>query len=911
MRDRRLREWRARVRERANAEWRDLSSEVVDELACHLADLHAAAREHGASEADANRIALDALQSASFLELSKRPRARVSPAGFAHDLKLACRQLLATPVVTLVAILSLALGIGANTAMFSVVNGLMLRALPVREPQRLVLVRSRETNGFAEWSYPVWDEIHRRPQLFESAAAWSPIAQGNFASGGSAVKVNGLLASGSFFNTLGVSPLLGRTFTDADDQRGGGPDGPVTVISYGFWQRQFGGDPGVVGRPVVFENVPFTVVGVTPPEFFGADVGRTFDAAIPLGTEPLVSRLEGRLANKGASWLNIVARLRADQSIDGAAAAMRGVREQILDATMPEDWPASAVADYRARPFSLAPAATGESSVRPQYERPLVTIMIVVLLVLVIACANIANLLLARATARRHELATRVALGASRWRLVQQLTTESVLLAATGAALGILLASWASGFVVRQLSTAIHPVWLDVSIDRRVLVFTAMIACATVLLFGVAPALQASRVDPMEALNEHASRHSGRTQHRIAGGLVVAQLALSIVLVVAAGLFVRTFAALATRPLGFDRDRVLVASVSTHNAAIEPSQRLQIYSRARDAVRALPGVADASLSYQTPPASMISILPIDAVSGGAPLHGMERMTAVNFMGSDWFSTFGMRLTAGRDITDTDRGGMPRVAVANQAFARKFLGGASPLGRTISSTVGRQRSPMSIEIVGVVDDALFGSLRSPQHPLLYLPIVQADWLPAAFLAQLDLSVRSMAVPPAQLTRSVAAAVTAVNPELVVTARPLAEQLDASLSQERIVAMLSGFFGALALLLAGLGLYGVTSYAVARRRTELCIRIALGAPPTAVVRLVLARVALLVGAGVVVGTGVSLWATRFVASLLFGLQPRDPATLAGAAAVLAAVAALAGWVPARRAARIEPAEVLRQT
>jgi predicted permease len=453
-------------------------------------------------------------------------------------------------------------------------------------------------------------------------------------------------------------------------------------------------------------------------------------------------------------------------------------------------------------------------------------------------------------------------------------------------------------------------VFLDVSMDRHVLLFTIGVTMATALLFGVAPALQASGVAPMEAMKDSSARYSPRAGWRggAVDGLIVAQVALTLVLVVAAGLFVRTFASLATRPLGFDRDRVLIAAVNTHSATIELSQRLPLYDRARDAVRSLPGVADASVSLATPPVEMISILPVNSISGGTPLQGMARMTAVNFVTSGWFSTFGMRVRAGRDITDLDRAGAPRVGVVNLAFSGKYLYGESPLGHRIASTVGQPPVTLSIEVVGVVEDAVFGSLRAPQHPMLYLPMAQSDWLPPP-PAQADLSVRSGGAPPLQLARSVAAAVHGVNPDMVVTFRSLTDQVGSTLAQERIVAMLSGFFGTLALLLAALGLYGVTSYAVSRRRTEIGIRAALGASRGGLVRLVLSRVATLVAAGVVIGAGLSMWASKFVAALLYGLEPRDPATLAGAAIVLAAVGAAAGGLPAYRASRIDPAEVLR--
>jgi putative ABC transport system permease protein len=835
--------------------------------------------------------------------------------GLLQDVRLAIRSLRATPVVTIVAVLSLALGIGANTAMFSLVNSLLLRTLPVREPGRLVTVRSHEPEGFPEWSYPVWDEVRQRPQLFDGVAAWSPTVPANVTTNGDTQKADGLFASGAFFETLGVPAFVGRTFSDADDRRGGGPDGPVAVISYGFWQRQFGGSASAIGRTVALENVPFTIVGITPADFFGADVGRTFDVIVPLGTEPLVSRSESRIASRGVAWLNIIGRLKPQQTVDAATAALRGVRQQILDATLPDGWPKSALVEYRGRVFSLAPAATGDSSLRREYQQPLLTIMVVVVLVLVIACANIANLLLARATARRHELSVRVALGASRWRLVRQLFMESLVLAGAGAALGMLVASWGSRFLVSQISTEVRPVFLDLSLDRHVLLFTIGVALATALLFGVAPALQASGVAPMEAMKDHGTRLSPGEGRRggVASGLVVGQVALSVVLVVAAGLFVRTFTALATRPLGFERNRVLVASVNAHSAAIDLAERLPLYERARDAVRALPGVAAAAFSYQTPPVTgMISIMSVDTISGGVPLLGMARMSAVNFITPGWFSALGTRVVAGRDVTDRDRQGTPPVVVANRAFARKFLNSASPLGHTIATTVGLPGHPLSIEVVGVVEDAVHGSLRYPVSPMLYLPMAQVDWLPSAVLAQVDLSVRSDdGVPPLQLARSVAAAIQAVNPDMVVTFRSLTDQVNATLTQERVVALLSGLFGGLALLLAALGLYGVTAYAVGRRRREIGIRMALGAAPAGIIRLVLSRVTLLVGVGVMAGAGVSIWASRFVATLLYGLEPRDPITLVGAALVLGTVGGAAGWLPAYHASRIDPAEVLRDS
>jgi predicted permease len=816
------------------------------------------------------------------------------------NLRLAIRSLRATPVVSVVAILSLALGIGANSAIFSIVDSLLLRALPVKQPQRLVMLGEESAGGQQSWTYPIWDQIRQRPQLFDSAFAWSGM-RFNLASGGETEFVDGIWASGGMFETLGVPAMLGRTFTEADDHRGGGPDGAVAVISYTFWQRRFAGAADAVGRTLSVERVPFTVIGITPPDFFGPEVGRTFDVVLPLGAEPLVKGRETWLDGRSTWWLSVMARLKPGQSLDAAIQTIRAVQPQIREATAP-GWDG-----YLKDPLTLLPAASGDSALRRRYERPLVIIMIIVALVLVIACANIANLLLARATARRHELSVRLALGASRWRLARQLLTESVLLSGIGAVFGLVVARWGSRLLVGQLSTQTNHVFLNLSIDWRVLAFTIGVTAATVLLFGTAPAFRAADIQPMEAIKEH-GRSAGGGRAGLAGGLVVAQVALSLVLVVAAGLFARTFASLANLHLGFEPERVLVVTVNAQRAQIAPTDRIATYERVRESVRAVPGVAEAALSVITPVSGQGWNNSVD-VSGAAPLPGRQSMTFMNGVTPEWFATFGTPIVAGRNFTDGDRKGAPLVAIVNQAFVRRFLNGANPIGRTVQSrgVPGLKNKDVRKEIVGVVSDAVYRNLREPVPPTTYVPMAQIEGsfeLPSVYVM-----VRSTAGSPALLARSVAAAITAVNPDLAITFRPLADLVNASLTQERIVATLSGLFGGLALLLAGLGLYGVTSYAVTRRRTEIGIRMALGAAPAGVVRLVLRRVALLVGGGVIIGAIASLWVATFVETLLFGLKPRDPATLVGAASVLAAVGAIAGWLPARRAARIEPAEVLR--
>jgi predicted permease len=828
-----------------------------------------------------------------------------------QDLRLAVRSLRATPIVTAVAIVSLTLGIGANTAIFTLVNGLLLRALPVADPQRLVILGSKTAlrQGWeGQWSYQVWDQIRQRPELFDGAVTWSA-ARFNLAGGGKSQFVDGLWTNSSFFKTLGVPLLLGRTFTDADDVRGGGPSGAVAVLSYGFWQRHFGGTAEAVGRIISLDDVPFTIIGVTPPNFLGLDVGHTFDVIAPLGDEPLVHGRETWFDQRGGYWFTIMARLKAGQTRDAATAALQDVQRQIWEATVPRNARPEYRERYLAESFSLVPAMTGTSTLRRQYERPLMTLLAVVMLVLLIACANVANLMLGRGAARRRELSLRVALGASRWSLVRQLLAEALILAASSTGGGWLIASWASRMLVHHLSTPGNTVALDLSIDSHVLLFTIGVAVATVVLFGVAPALKTSGVAPMDALREHGRGAIGDARVGVVGSLIVGQVAVSVVLVVAAGMFTRTFISLATRHPGFERDRILLVAMDAGHGGVAPVQLAPLHDRVREAIRAVPGVGAAAISMVTP-VSGFGIGPRVDVSGAVPppgnAYGVNGVT--NVISPGWFATLGTPLTEGRDFTDGDRQGAPLVAIVNRAVARQFLNGASPLGRTVTlTTPGRA---VTMGIVGVAADSVYMSMREVVPPTVYTPLAQFYMAPA-LLTSVSLSVRATTGSPVRLTKSVAEAIGRVNPRLSLTFRPLADQIDASLIRDRLMAILSGFVGSLALLLAAIGLYGVTAYGVARRRAEIGIRLALGSTPAGVIGLMLSRVSQLVGGGVLVGAGISLWASKFVASLLYGLEPRDPATLIGAAAILAAVGTAAGWLPAFRASRIDPAAVLRDS
>jgi predicted permease len=812
-----------------------------------------------------------------------------------RDLRLAVRSLRSVPVVTSVAIFSLALGIGATTAIFSVIDSLLLRTLPVRTPEQLVLFTDDGALTRA-WNTPVWEQV-RRDHPFEQVAAWSR-GRFNLAAAGEALYVNGLWASGSFFDILGITASIGRTFGDAYDHPSGGHEGRVAVISYRFWQDHFGGAPKVIGQSILIDRTPYTIIGVTPPQFFGMEIGRTFDVVVPLETRPGSRSLN-------LSWLTIIARLQPRQRLAAATGAMQARRPAILEALRAAGATASWEQPYLRHRFRLVSVATGVSALREQYRRPLLAILAVVVFVMLIACANIANLLLARVAARRHELSVMTALGASRFRLARQALVESLLLATAGATSGLLLASCGRGALVSQLgrqpdlqSTTI---FINLSTNWHVLAFTIGIAVVSVVLFGLGPAVRASVVAPMPTMRDGLGAGDGRV--RWSDGLVVAQLALSVVLVVAAVLFVRTFAGLVTRNLGFDPERVLIVSVSAERAPLAAAERIPTFERVLQAMQMLPGVDGAAASLLTP-VSGLSLQNQVSVPGAAPVPSAGAGALVNHVSPEWFRTMDTPLVAGRNFTDADRAGSTPVAIVNQAFVRQFLGDANPLGRAIR---GLPVDGPGVTIVGVSGDAVYRSLRSPLLPTIYLPFAQSREVTTFAMA--SVTVRTAADRPASLAGSITTALESIAPELTWTIRPLSDQIGDAASQERLTATLAGSFGVLALFLAALGLYGVTAYNVSRRRFEMGVRMALGASPATILRSVVGRVLLLVAIGAAAGVAASISLVRFVAALLYGVAPRDPLTLFGASVLLIAVAVAAAALPASRAARIDPATVLR--
>jgi len=829
----------------------------------------------------------------------RRPGGYAMSSFFAVDVRDALRSLRATPVVTLIAIASLALGIGANTALFSILNSLVFKTLPVRDPSRLAVLDD------GSWTNPIWEQIRdRRQQIVEDAFAWSATRM-NLSPRGETDVVEGVWASGSIFRVLGVGAAVGRLFTEADDVRGGGPDGPVAVVSHGFWLRRLGGGADAIGKTLTVDGIAVTVIGVLPREFFGLDVGRTADVVVPIGvlaSDPVQAR---RLTGRSTWWLEIMARLRPGQSLEEANAALDGARPAIREATLPQDWPAKEVEHYMTTPLKFIAASTGESGLRTSYLAPLKIVLGVVAAVLVIASANLANLLLARAVSRRHEMAVRLALGASRFRLAKQLLTESALIAVAGAALGLVVARWAGALLVRQLATPGRGVTLDLSLDWRVMAFTIGVAAAAALLFGTAPAFGVSRIAPQHALREQRRTVTGERAFGLRNVLVAVQVALSLALVVGAALFVRTLTALTSAPLGFDAASLLTVNVEAGSRITSHDDRVAAFESLRQAVASVPGVSSASLSVLTPMGTARWNTEVEATPFTSGLTRRQRVPWVNLVSPGWFGTYGMRLLEGRDFDARDAHGGERVLVVNSAFAHRFFPDGRALGETVRASL-EGPSSQPFRIVGIVNDSVYTSPRAGFTPIVYAPLSQLE----EASRDIVITARAARGEPDALSREVSTIVARTEPRVTFSIRALSSSISASVRQERLVAMLGGFFGVLALVLAAIGLYGVASHSVNQRRAEIGIRMALGANPAGVVHLVLSRLGILLAVGVVAGLGLSWWAVRLVDTLLFGMQPRDPFTFVAAAVVLAATGLLAGWIPARRASRIDPVRVLRE-
>jgi putative ABC transport system permease protein len=822
------------------------------------------------------------------------------------DVRYALRTLRRTPAVTIVALLSLALGIGANTAIFSLMDTLLLRMLPVRAPGELVeLLRHSPTtaNDNPVFTNPMWEQVRDRQNAFSGIFAWFP-DKFDLANGGQAEYARGLYASGGYFTALGVEPLVGRVFTAADDQRG---CSGVAVLGYGFWEQHYGGQASALGSLLRLNGHSFPVIGVTPPGFFGTDVGDQFDVALPICAEAIIHGKDSYLDGRSTWWLRVMARRKPGIGDQQATARMNAIAPGIFASVVPPTWPAQRQQIFRKYTFAVRPAATGLNgfaNVRSQYERPLEILLVIAGLVLLVACANLASLLLARAAAHRKEFAVRLSLGASRGRLIRQMLTGSLLLAFGGAAAGIVVAQWGDALLVRLVSTRQTRIFLELSPDWRVVGFTVAVAILTGMLFGILPALRATRISLSAAMKEGRGQAGGEASRFRAGKLVAAtQVGLSVVLLAGTGLFVGTFRNLVNLDPGFDPHNVLLARVYLHNANVPEGARTEVYGRMLTRLKAVPGVVSASECWFTPFSGMEWNEGI-TVEGYKASSGEEPLVWFNWITPGYFSTMRTPLLAGREFTPADTASSTRVVIVNQTMARRFFPNSNPVGKYFRISEGSMPSKEPMEIIGVVKDSKYESLRESAFPFAYVPLSQMNMVPE----EASFEIRGT-LPPASLVEPVRAALGGVNGAAALEFVPLAEQLDDSLGQERLLSLLSTFFGGLALLLTAIGVYGVMAYLVAQRTHDIGVRMALGAQRAAIGRMVARETLSLVFLGLVGGLAGALATTRLVAHTLFELTPYDPLTLALAAGALIAVGAFAGFVPARRAMRVDPATALR--
>ncbi len=809
-----------------------------------------------------------------------------------QDLRYAARMMRHNPGFTAVAVLSLALGIGANTAIFSLIDTVLLRMLPVEKPEQLFFAeRSCPRGCSGAPPYPCFEQFRDRNHYFSGLAAFSA-RNLRVSIDGRPEEVIGQHATGNYFELLGVKALAGRIFSPADDSVGGrgGPDGPVAVISYRYWKRRFAMNPAVLGKVIRLGDRAVTIIGVTPPEFFGLQPGTAVDLTVPIMIAPAGMR------SRHAYWLSVVGRLKPGAVPAQAASELDG----IFQAFMNEDGVPAMRRDIH---MELRPAARGFDRLRRQFSKPLMVLMALVGLVLLIACANVANLLLARATARNREFAVRLALGAGRIRLMRQVITESLLLVALGGLLGLLFATWAGGLLTAFFGAGPQGIAVDLHFDARVLAFTAGASLLTGLLFGLAPAFRVTKTTLAPALKEQGRGLVGFRSHLpLAKVLVVAQVALSLVLLIGAGLFVHSLRNLRNLDAGFHPEGVLTMQVEPDGRVYDETRRRALWKEILDRAGRVPGVRSASLSVVSPLGGIIAAGLI-AVPGFTARDSGDAEIFFNEVTPSYFETLGIPLVLGRSFNAGDVANAPRVALISEAAARFYFGGRNPLGAVIRFPFGDEKPPY--QIVGVVRDSLQSSLRERAPRLVYVPVSQA----ITDLDSVIVAVRTAGDPRALAPIIEKQARTAGRDILITDIATMASQVDQSLFEERLVSTLASFFGTLALLLASIGLYGTMSYSVARRTNEIGIRMALGASRMGVVRVVLRDAVWMIVAGITLGVPAAIAGGKYIRSQLFGLTPADPLTLTLACLALATVALLAGYLPARRAARVDPMAALR--
>jgi predicted permease len=910
-------DWKAEIRQRLTGSNLPPTREaaLIEELAQDLEDCYAALLASGVTEKEAYQRTLAELSGGELLRRElRRVERQPNPepvvfgtnkrsnmiADLWQDLRYGARMLLKRKGFTLVAALSLALGIGANTAIFSLLDALLLKPLPVEQPEQLVVVNiatlSQPGRRYSSFSYPVFRELREKNAVFSGMFARSGL-QMSLYGGGQTERVQGEVVSGNFFSVLGVKPQLGRLLTEEDDQTPGAH--PVAVISFNFWQRRFGSDPQIIGQAIRLNDYPFTIIGVAPQGFHGVEVGVTPDVRIPLTMDGQVRPRPGApiFEQRGSMWLGVMARLKPGASIEqaqaGADTVFQIAREpdvrRVTGETLDDR-------NFRSLRIHLDSAKTGASNLSRQFSQPLIVLMCMVGVALLIACLNVANLLLARATARQKEIAVRLALGAGRYRLVRQLLTEGLLLSALGGALGLLFARWGTGVLLGFLPQGRT---LEINPDLRMLGFTLGVTLLSSLLFGLAPSLQATRPNLIPALKNEMAVVSGSCRRwELSRLLVILQVALSLALLVGAGLFARSLRNLKTVDIGYNTDQVITMALDPAQNGYKIERLRNFYDQLSERLAALPGVKTTTFTRNAPMSGSYSRFGIE-VSGYQPRSGEEMAVLFNQIGPQFFATFGTPLLLGREFSAQDTPESPKVVIVNHSLARHFIGAESPLGKRITL-----ENYKDLEIVGVVADAKYRDLKEAAPLTAYIPYSQYDQL-----GQRILCVRATGATGA-LVATIRQEVRNLDPNLpVFNVKTFAEQINESVSQERLVALLSSFFGLFALLLASLGLYGVMAYSVARRTNEIGVCMALGAERRDVIWLVMRESLLLVAVGVSIGLAIALAMARLVSTLLFGLTPTDPLTIALATMLMIGVAAIAGYLPARRASRVDPLVALR--
>ena len=795
------------------------------------------------------------------------------------DVRITLRTLRKSPAFTVSAVLCLALGMGANTAIFSLADAALFRMLPVTAPEQLVALQVVNPRGPGppNFSYPQYAFLRDHADALAGILAYATIDI-HLSTDTTTESPTGLVVSHNYFSVLGVRPAIGRVFTPQEAD--------AAVLSYGFWQRRFDADPAVVGRGVVLNGLPFTIVGVTPREFFGTEVGKSPDVYVPLESRDRLAASAAQLTRPNSFWLAVLARMRPDIPAPEAAARVNTVYQQANSEQAARMRPAL-LRSLQQQRLVFAPGSKGLRGIGTQFRTPLLTLMTVVSLVLLIACANVANLLLVRADARRREIAVRLALGAGRIRLLRQSLAESLVLTAAGGALGLLFALWG----VRALTGVLTQYTLNVTLDGRILGFTVVASAITGLVFGAIPAARAMRTELTTTFRRDIASDMDQRRSRAGRVLVSSQVAISLLLLVGAGLFIRTLGNLRAIDHGFDGTDVLLATVKPGLSRYTPERANALFAELLGRVAALPGVRSASLAD----APLLGVTVVDGLSVAGSSDSIA--ASVRVVAPRFFETMGIAVRFGRDFSAADRIGSPKVAIINETVARAFFRRQNPIGRRVGFG-GADR-----EIVGVIADTKYRSLHGTVPSTVYLPLAQF-----AYGTERTIHVRAW-TDPAGLAHLIRQHVGALDKNLPVNVRLFSDLVDENLVQERLLARLSGFFGGLALLLTAIGLYGVITYAMQRRTREIGIRMALGAGRAAVGWMVARDCLLLLGLGVIAGLLASLWLSRLITQLLFGVAPHDPATFAGATALLIAVGIVAGYLPARRACRLDPTIALR--